>query len=91
MTDVERLQKMLPENIKIGFVELDVSGNDVSILIRGSWEAPIRELHNVVSDAAMRCFNFFTHTVKDRYCWRVSGAFEISIDLVKGKPWTAES
>lgn len=91
MTDLQRLQQILPENIQIGFVELDVSGDEVSILIRGSWVAPIRELHNVVSDAALRCFNLFTHTVKDRYCWRVSGVFEISIELVKGKPWTAES
>lgn len=90
MTDVERLQKMLPENIQIGFVELAASGDDVSVLIRGSWVAPIRELHNVVFDAAMRCFNLFAHNVEDRYCWRVDGAFEISIDLVKEKPWTIE-
>lgn len=90
MTDVERLQKMLPENIRIGFVELDSSGDDVSVLVRGSWVAPVRELHNVVFDAVIRCFNLFAHTVNDRLCWRVSGAFEVSIDLVKGKPWTVE-
>lgn len=91
MTDVERLQKMLPENICVGYVELDTSGNDVFVLIRGSWEAPIRELHNVVLDAVVRCFNLFAHTVGDRTCWRVGGVFEISIELVKGKPWTVET
>lgn len=87
MNDIQRLQQVLPGNIQIGFVELDVSGDEVSILIRGNWEAPIRELHDVVFDAAIRCFNLFTHAVKDRWCWRVSGAFEVSIDLVKSKPW----
>ena len=91
MTDVERLQKILPENISVGFVELDASGDDVSILIRGSWEAPIRELHNVVFDAAIRCFNLHTHCVNDRWCWRVGGVFETSFELVKGKSWTVES
>lgn len=90
MTDVQRLQKMLPENIQIGFVELDSSGDDISVLIRGSWTAPIRELYNTVFDAAIRCFNLFAHTVEDRYCWQMGGVFEISIDLVKGKPWTIE-
>lgn len=86
MTDVERLQQVLPENIQIGFVELDVSGDDVFVLIRGCWEAPIRELHDVVLDAVARCFNLFLHTVENRYCWRVGGAFEVSIDLIKSKP-----
>ena len=91
MTDLQRLQRVLPENIQIGFVERDTCGDEVSVLIRGSWEAPIRELHNVVFDAAVSCFNLFTYTVQDRWCWRVSGAFEISIELVKGKPWTVET
>lgn len=91
MTDVQRLQQVLPENIRIGFVELDASGDDISILIRGSCIAPVRDLHNVVFDAAIRCFNLFTHAVKDRYCWRVDDVFEISIDLIRGKPWTVES
>ena len=91
MTDVERLQEVLPENIRVGFVELDVAGDDVSILIRGSWTAPVRELHDVVFNAAISCFNLFTHCVEDRWCWRVSGAFETSITLVKGKSWTVES
>lgn len=91
MTDLQRLQQVLPKNIQIGFVERDVCGGDVSVLIRGNWEAPIRELHNVVLDAVVRCFNLFMHTVGDLTCWRVGGAFEISIDLVKGKPWTVES
>ena len=90
MTDIQRLQKILPENISVGFVELITNGDSVFLLIRGSWEAPIRELHNVVFDAAIRCFNLFAHTVKDRWCWRGGGAFEISIDLVKGKSWAVE-
>lgn len=85
MISVERLQKLLPENIRIGRVQQTPHNWGFSLLICGSWTAPIRNLHDVVFDAVMTCFNMKDFTVADRQCWRVAGAFQTLFYLVEGE------